>query len=307
MTTMNLILAATFTAATPLILAALGGVFSERSGVLNIGLEGIMLNAAFAAVAVSWATGSPWLGVGAATLAGGLIALLHAVVSIRYRANQVISGTAINLLALGLTEFFANALWGAGQSPPVTAVSRIRIGGLEKVPVLGAFADLTPFAYLALLLTALTVVVLYRTPFGLRLRAVGEHPAAVDTVGISVERLRYAGVILSGLLGGLAGASLSLGLVSGFTTNMTAGRGFIALAAMVFGNWHPVRALLATFLFGFADTLQVVFQLAGWSAAVPPQVLQAVPHLLTILALAGVVGRTRAPAAAGVPYTRGSR
>lgn len=307
MNSLTLLLAAALTAAVPLTLAALGGIFSERTGVLNIGLEGIMLMAAFAAVAGSWATGSSVFGVLTAVVVGAAVALLHAVVSIKYKANQTISGVAINLLALGLTDFLANKLWGAGQSPGVAAVPHVSLNFLKGVPVLGAFADLTPFVYLMLVLVPLISWMLYRTPMGLRIRAVGEKPAAADTVGVNVYRIRYFGVIMSGALGGLAGASLAVGLVSGFTTNMTAGRGFIALAAMIFGNWKPAGALVASLLFGLADAAQVTMQISGLSSVVPGQFLQMLPYLLTMLALAGVVGRSRAPAASGIPYEKGMR
>lgn len=307
MNTLTLVLAATLTAAVPLALAALGGIFSEGSGVINIGLEGIMLMAAFAAALGSWATGSAMGGVALALAVGALIAALHGLVSVKYRANQVISGVAINILALGLTDFLANKFWGAGQSPAVAAVPHLRLPFLQGIPVLSAFSDLTPFVYLMLILVPLASWVLYQTPFGLRLRAVGEKPAAADTVGVSVSRMRYLGVILSGVLAGLAGASLSVGLVSGYTTNMTAGRGFIALAAVVFGNWRPAGALAAALLFGLADAAQVVLQLSGFSAIVPGQFLQMLPYLLTIFALTGLVGRTRPPAASGIPYEKGER
>lgn len=277
--------------ATPLILAALGGVFSQRSGIVNIALEGIMLIGAFMAMAFSYITGNPWIGVLAAMIAGILIAAIHAVISIELKADQVISGTAINILAVGLTGFLLQTMFShAGQSPSVNKVSNWTIPVIKKLPIIGdIIGEHIPFVYISLLLVAVTYWVLWKTPFGLRVRAVGEHPAAADSVGINVKGIRYISVLLSGLLAGLGGASLSIGLLDVFVENMTAGRGFIALAAMTFGNVTPQGALLAALLFGFADSLQMLAQTIGLNF-IPRQFLLMLPYILTILALTGIVG-----------------
>jgi len=281
------LLMATLRSATPLILAALGGIFAERSGVINIALEGKMLTGAFAAVVVAYYTGNPWLGVLAAIMTGAIMAFIFAVVSIKYRANQVVSGVAINMLAAGLTVFMMHVFFGtAGTSPAVT-----------RLPNIGPF---TPLVYLAPLLVIVSFVVLYRTPWGLRIRAVGEHPKAAATVGINVINIRYACVVLSGMLAGIAGAHLSIGTLSVFVRDMTAGRGFIALAAMIFGKWHPLGALGASLLFGFSEALQMRLQGGG----IPSQLIQAVPYVFTMVVLAGFVGRATAPAALGEPFRK---
>ena len=281
------LLMATLRSATPLVLAALGGIYAERSGVVNIALEGKMLTGAFAAVVVAYYTGNPWLGVLAAILTGGVMAYIFAVVSIKYQANQVVSGVAINMLAAGLTVFMMHVFFGtAGTSPAVT-----------RLPTIGPF---TPLVYVAPLLVVVTFVVLYRTPWGLRIRAVGEHPKAAATVGINVINIRYACVVLSGMLAGVAGAHLSIGTLSVFVRDMTAGRGFIALAAMIFGKWHPLGALAASLLFGFSEALQMRLQGGG----IPGQLIQAVPYVFTMIVLAGFVGRATAPAALGEPFRK---
>ncbi|HYG59061.1 MAG TPA: ABC transporter permease [Symbiobacteriaceae bacterium] len=281
------LLYATLRAAGPLLLAALGGVFSERSGVVNIALDGIMLTGAFFAVYGSYTTGSALVGLALAIIAGAFMALLHAVASIHFKANQVVSGTAINLLAVGFTEFAMIRVWG-GQSMPV-----------NKVPDLG---PLNIMVYVSLILAAVSWFVIYRTPWGLRLRAVGEHPRAAETVGVNVYAMRYWGVILSGVLAGLGGAALSIGLVSRFTSGMTAGRGFIGLAAMIFGNWNPLGALVACLVFGASDALATLLQIRGVN--IPNEFMFMLPYVITMLALAGVVGRSTPPAADGIPYDK---
>jgi len=289
------LLASTIRNATPLAFAALGGLFSERSGVVNIGLEGLMLIAAFAGVAGATESGSTMVGLLVALLAGGAFALVHAVATITFDADQIISGTAINLLALGGTGFLMVAVYGAGgTSPRIPGFAPVELPGLSAIPVLGpGLFDQSPFVYALYLLVPLTWFVLYRTSFGLRLRAAGEVPEAVDAAGLSVTRLRYAGVGLSGVFAAAGGAFLSMSLLSAFTENMTVGRGFIALAALIFGRWNPLGAAAAAVLFGFAQAL--VF--TGVGEAVPPQLVESVPYLLTIVALAGVGGRAVAPAA----------
>ncbi len=281
---------ATLRATTPLLLAALGGVFSERSGVVNIALEGIMLTGAWAAAYFSFLTGSAWLGLLGAIVVGMLMAGIHGVISIKYHADQVVSGTAINILAVGFTEFMLNRIWGqAGSSP--------------EVATLPSFGGLSLMIYLAFILAFVSWVALYRTPWGLRLRSVGEHPLAADTLGINVYQMRYAGVLLSGALGGMAGAALSIGLLSRFVDGMSAGKGFIALAAMIFGKWDPIGAVGATLLFGASQSLSTIFQLMGISG-IPTQFFNMFPYVLTMLILAGFVGKSVAPAADGVPYKK---
>lgn len=305
MNALALILASGLRSAAPLIFAALGGIFSERSGVVNIALEGIMLTGAFTAMLGSYYSGSPWIGVLLAIVVGTLIAFIHAFVSIEFRANQVVSGTAINLLATGLTGFFLQAIFGhAGQSPSVAALPRIPIGFLSDIPFIGTiFRDHSPMVYLALILVFVANFVLFRTTFGLRLRAVGEHPEAADTLGISVKKTRYLCVLLSGMLAGLGGATLSIGTMDLFTEGMTAGRGFIALAAVIFGKWTPFGALGAALFFGIADAMQMLAQTlfqVNW----PREIWMMLPYVLTILALAGFIGRSVAPKASGVPYDK---
>jgi len=304
--------ASTVRAATPLILAALGGIFSERSGIVNIALEGIMLSGAFFAMLISYIgsqLGLPPLlsavcGAIGAMVFGLLISAIHAVVSIRYRADQVVSGVAINILALGLTGFLLQRIFNtSGNSPSVPNLPAAPIPGLASIPVLGPiFFNQPPIVYVALIAVPIAAFVLFRTPLGLRLRAVGEHPKAADTVGINVFQLRYLGVGLSGLLAGLGGAYLSLGQLNIFTEGMTNGRGYIALAAVIFGKWSPWGALGACLLFGLADAIQISLQNAG--VEIPSDFLLMLPYILTLVALTGFIGRSNPPAAAGVPYEK---
>ncbi|MFN8457677.1 MAG: ABC transporter permease [Anaerolineae bacterium] len=304
--------ASTIRAATPLILAALGGIFSERSGVVNIALEGIMLCGAFFAMMVSYFANqfglpplaSALLGIVGAMVFGLLISLIHAVVSIRFRANQVVSGVAINILALGLTGFLLQRIFNtSGNSPSVPNLPAAPIPGLADLPILGPiFFNQPPIVYLALLAVPLAAFVLFRLPLGLRIRAVGEHPKAADTVGVDVFKLRYLGVGLSGVLAGLGGAYLSIGQLNIFTEGMTNGRGFIALAAVIFGKWNPWGALGACLLFGLADAVQISLQNAGVN--IPSDFLLMLPYVLTLVALTGFIGRSNPPAAAGTPYAK---
>jgi len=287
--------------ATPLILAALGGMFSERSGVVNIGLEGILLSGAFASILATDLTGDPWAGVVTGVGAGLLVSLVHAVVSVTFRADQIVSGVAINLFAMGATQFGTWLVWGSSANSP--AVAAMEPWALPDS--WGPFADAVnpvighypPLVSLALVAVVVSHVVLFHTPFGLRLRATGEHPEAADTLGISVRSMRYAGVLLSGALAGLGGAFLALNTHQ-FVKNMSAGRGFIALAAMIFGKWTPGGALAACLLFGYAEAVQMGLQGRG----VPSQFVQMIPYVLTMLALVSVIGRARPPAAVGRPY-----
>jgi general nucleoside transport system permease protein len=281
-----------FRSATPLMLAATGGVFSERVGVINIALEGIMLTGAFAAVYVSHFTRMPLLAVVAAMAAGALLAGVHAVASIKYKANQVVSGVAINLFAFGFTEFMLSKTFQrSGLSPDV-----------PKIENFSFLPQVSPFIPLAILVVLASQYVIFHTPWGLRLRAVGEHPLAADTVGVNVTWVRYQGVLLSGVFAGLAGASLSIGLLSRFVEGMSAGKGFIALAAMIFGKWSPLGALWACLLFGLADAVQFLLQALGIKIA--HQFLVMLPYVLTMAALAGVIGRATPPASIGIPYEK---
>jgi simple sugar transport system permease protein len=273
---------------TPLLLAALGGLYSERSGVINIALEGLMLAGAFTAAVVTHFAGSPWVGLLAAVAAGVVVALLHAVACIRYRADQVVSGTAINILFLGMPALLSGAFFASNGATPQLAKTQL----LPVAPIVLAFA-----------LVPVTWYVLYRTRFGLRLRAVGENPEAADTAGIGVARMRYLAVAISGALAAIGGAYLSTGQSSLFTRNMSAGRGFIALAALIFGQWRPVPTMLACLLFGAAEALSI--QMQG-VVALPVQFIQIVPYVLTLVVLAGFIGRARPPKSLGVPY-RGRR
>jgi general nucleoside transport system permease protein len=279
--------------ATPLVLAALGGLFSERAGVVNIALEGTMLAGAFSAAALTYAAGSPWVGLLGGIGAGLLIATIHALACIRYRADQVVSGTAINILMSGVPGFLSGALFLSSGSTPQ----------LQKEQLI----PYTPMV-MAGLLVPLTWYVLYRTPFGLRLRAVGENPEAADAAGVSVASIRYAGVLLSGVLAGIGGAYLSIGQSSLFTRNMTSGRGFIALAALIFGKWRPVQTMLACLLFGLTEAVSIQMQgvvKLPSGEDIPVQFIQMVPYVLTIVVLAGFIGQSRPPRALGIPYDKG--
>jgi simple sugar transport system permease protein len=283
-------LAQTLRIAIPYLLASAGGVLSERAGMIALSLEGYMLGGAFCAVVGSYLTGSPWFGALFAVTGGVVLALLYAVSTIRFRADQVVVGIAINLLAIGLTRFFLRLFFDSSSNSPRVAGFDVRGSGT-------GFAALAhnPLVWIGILMIPCTAWLLYRTPFGLRVRAVGEHPIAATSVGVPVNRVRYMAVALSGMLAGLAGAYLALDQHQ-FTDGMTAGRGFIALAATIFGRWDPARAGLACLLFAAAETLQI--QLQG-SQAIPSQFVEMIPYVLTIIALAGVVGRAVPPAALG--------
>lgn len=278
--------------ATPLILAALGGMFSERSGVVNIALEGMMLAGAFTAAAVTFAAGNPWIGLLAGMGAGLVMASIHAITCIRYKADQVVTGTAINILMIGLPGFLSGAFFLSSGSTPQIPKEQL----IPWTPIVVAIA-LVPISW----------YVLYRTPFGLRLRSVGENPEAADAAGVNVAKVRYSGVLLSGILAGIGGAYLSIGQSSLFTRNMTSGRGFIALAALIFGKWRPVQTMLACLLFGFTEAVSIqmqgVFKLPS-GADIPVQFVQMVPYVLTIVVLAGFIGRSRPPRALGQPYQK---
>jgi ABC-type uncharacterized transport system permease subunit len=297
------LLANMFLWATPLTFAAIGGMFSERSGVVNIGLEGMMLSGAFFGILGADKLGSWELGLVCAMVAGGVLALIHAFMAIQLRADQIVSGTAINFLSLGVTGYFYIDVYGDNGTPGtgIPAIPDIHLGFLGKGFVGQVFGDLNLMVWLMFALIVVSHIVMFRTSIGLRIRAVGEHPRAADTVGISVYRVRYAAVILSGVIASLGGAFLSIGYIHSFTENLTAGRGFIGLAALIFGNWRPFGAFAAALLFGFSTALQ--FRVGSVWGGVGTAV-QALPYLLTLIAVAGVIGRSIPPAAIGRPYKK---
>jgi len=297
------LIASTIRLGTPLVLAALGGLFSERSGVINIALEGKMLAGAFTAAALTHAVdtrfgmgaASPWIGLLGGMLAGLFLAAIYALACIKFKADQVVSGAAINILMLGMPGLLSGAFFLSSGSTPQIPKDHL----LPQSPAVIAFT--------ILLLVGAIWYVVYKTPFGLRLRSVGENPEAADAAGVSVSRIRYSGVLLAGILAGLGGAYLSIGQSSLFTRNMTAGRGFIALAALIFGKWRPLQTLLACLLFGFTEAVSIqmqgVFKLPSGDD-IPVQFIQMVPYVLTIVVLAGFIGSSRPPRALGIPYQK---
>lgn len=289
--------------ATPLVFAALGGIVSERSGVVNIGLEGMMLMGAFFGIYGADVTGSwlPGLLIGMA--AGGVLALVHAVFSISLRADQIVSGTAINLLAVGITGYlFVDRYGDQGTPDNVSRAPDVTLPLVKSIPFVGdAIGKANLLTWLALIGVVALTMFLFRTPRGLRLRAVGEQPRAAETVGIPVLRTRYIAVVTSGVLAAMGGAYLSIAFLGSFNQGMTAGRGFIALAAVIFGNWRPYGALGAALLFGFSSALAQRLPAFSESGAV---LFQALPYVLTLIAVAGVIGRSRPPAAVGQPYVK---
>ena len=313
-----LLAAATVREATPLVLAALGGLFAERSGVVDIGLEGKMLAAAFAAAATAAVTGSAWLGLGAGVAAAVALAMVHGLASVTYHGNQVVSGMALNILMSGLTVVLGFAWFQQGGQTPLLA-DTARFGpialpgatSLAGFPVIGLLyrevvSGHNALVYMAAAAAPVVAWLVYRTRFGLRLRAVGESPGAVDTAGISVAATRYKALAAGGVLCGLSGAYLSIAHHSGFIRDMSAGKGYLALAALIFGQWRPVPTLLACLLFAFADVVQIRLQGTPLPVVgvVPVQLIQAIPYVLTVCLLAGFVGRAVAPRAIGIPYVK---
>lgn len=291
------LLGATLLAATPLVLAGLGGLFSERSGIVNIALEGMMVAGAFFAIWGSVTFGNWFFGLVIGVLASCVFALIHAVATVTFRADHIISGTAVILLAAGFVNFMNATLFGPKGSPPdVSTPPRLHLGSMGDISVL------TVLAFAAVVATSWVV---FRTPFGLHLRAVGEHPRAADTVGINVFRMRYIGVLLSGVLAGIAGAAVSFN-VSSYTENMIAGRGFIALAALIFGKWKPRGVMLAALLFALSEALATRLNSVDAlpSALKAPELLTMAPYIITLIALAGLVGRSIPPAAVGKSYEK---
>jgi general nucleoside transport system permease protein len=289
-----------------LLLPALGGVISERSGVVNIAMEGMMLTGAFFGVVADLAWHNPWLATLVAIAAGGAMALIHAVVSIRFRADQIVSGIAINIFAAGLTVFLVRRIFGqqdVGHVGQSELLPNLSIPLLDQIPFLGkVIFQQNVVVYIALILLVAVHVVLFRTRLGLRIRAVGEHPHAADTAGINVYAIRYGAVITSGLLSGLAGAFLAIGVSNTFVPNMTDGRGYIALAAMIFGKWTPFGAFLACLIFGVGEAIYANNSTIHVSA----YLLSMLPYILVLVVLAGVVGRSSPPAADGIPYVPGA-
>jgi general nucleoside transport system permease protein len=301
------LLASTLRFATPLAFAAMGGIFSERSGVVNIGLEGMMLVGAFFAVWGAIWSGTWVVGLLMAMLFGGLLALIHGIFSIHLRADQIVSGFAVNLLALGLTGYLFSAIYPGGiPSGEVSRVPTVGLDFLVHVPRIGGFlrdvfGGLSLLVWLMFLVVALSYVVLFKTPIGLRIRSVGEHPRAADTVGLPVYGLRYAAVVTSGVLAALGGAFLSIGFTGTFSENMTSGRGFIALAAVIFGKWRPGWVFAATLLFGFGFALAIPLQR---EANISENLVSTFPYVLTLVAVAGLIGRSIPPVAIGRPYVK---
>ncbi|GGB57591.1 ABC transporter permease [Roseibium aquae] len=316
--TFILLLDSTVRLSTPLLLACLAGLYSERAGIVDIGLEGKMLGAAFGAGAVGYLSGNAWVGLMAGIGVSVGLALIHGFASITNRGNQIVSGVAINFLAAGLTALLGQSWFNqGGRTPTLSQGGRFQnielpfAEALRDVPVIGPiYSELLSghniLVYAAFAAVPLTWWVLFRTRFGLRLRAVGENPAAVDTAGISVVWLRYRAVIVCGMLCGLAGSYLSIAQSAGFIVNMTAGKGFIALAALIFAKWRPGYAMFACLLFGFLDALAIRLQgqeLPG-IGEIPVQFFQALPYILTVILLAGFIGKAVPPKAAGVPYLK---
>ncbi|PLR86171.1 MULTISPECIES: ABC transporter permease [Bacillus] len=311
-----IIIPSTLLWAAPLIFTALGGNFSERSGVVNIGLEGLMVIGAFAAIVFnltfvdSLGNLTPWIALLVAMVVGALLSVLHAVASITFRADQTVSGVAINLLAVGAALFLVKLIYGKGQTDIIQkGFSKVDIPLLSDIPLLGDlfFSNTYYTSYVAIVFAFIAWYVMFKTPFGLRLRAVGEHPMAADTMGINVTRMRYIGVIISGGLAGIGGGVYAQAISSDFSHATISGQGFMALAALIFGKWHPLGAMGAALFFGFAQSLSIIGSSLPFLKNVPNVYLLITPYVLTILALAGFIGRAEAPKASGTHYIKGSR
>ncbi|MGM8366468.1 ABC transporter permease [Virgibacillus sp. W0181] len=300
----------------PLIFTALGGVFSERSGVVNIGLEGLMIMGAFVGIVFNltfseiFGAWTPWLSVLAAMIVSGIFSIVHAIASVSFRADQVVSGVAINFLALGVGIFLTKQWYDKGQTDMVTRpFYTTNIPLLSDIPVIGSifFKGVYLTSYIAIIVAVIAWYILYKTPFGLQLRAVGEHPMAADTNGINVYKMRYIAVIISGILGGVGGSVFALTITLNFSQSTIVGQGFMALAAVIFGKWHPLGAMGAALFFGFAQSLSVISTGVPLLKDVPQIYLLIAPYVLTIFALAGFIGRAEAPKANGIPYIKGTR
>lgn len=314
---LNLIIPAAIFYATPLIFTALGGLISERSGVINIGLEGLMVFGAFSGIMFtllfeSWGLGaaSSWLALIVAMVIGAIFSLFHAVASISFRADQTVSGVALNFLATGLAVFLVREIFGKGQTDYITArIYRTTIPVLSDIPIIGKwfFSNVYVTSYVALIFVFIVWYVIFKTPFGLRLRSVGEHPTAADTVGIKVNRMKYIAVMLSGALGGIGGAVYAITTSANFSVGTISGQGFMALAALVFGKWNPFGVLGAALFFGFAQSLSISAQQIPALQSIPQVYFLIAPYVLTILAIAGFVGKAEGPKALGKVYEKGSR
>ncbi|KON92048.1 ABC transporter permease [Rossellomorea marisflavi] len=313
---LTILIPSTLLWASPLIFTSLGGAFSERSGVVNIGLEGLMVIGAFSSIvfnlafADTFGAATPWVSLLVGMLAGALISILHAVASISFRADQTVSGVAINLLAVGLTLFLVKRIYGKGQTDIISeGFSKIDVPVLHKIPVIGDifFSNTYWPPFVAIIAAFLVWFIMFKTPFGLRLRSVGEHPMAADTMGINVTRMRYIGVILSGAFAGIGGGVYAQSISSDFSHATISGQGFMALAALIFGKWHPLGAMGAAIFFGFAQSLSIIGSSLPLFENIPSVYLLIAPYVLTILALTGFIGRADAPKALGTPYIKGSR
>ncbi|MFV8829074.1 ABC transporter permease [Alkalihalobacterium sp. APHAB7] len=314
---LGLIIPAAIFSAAPLIFTAIGGLFSERSGVVNIGLEGLMVIGAFVGIvatltleSMGLGAASPWIAFIFAILAGMVFSLFHAVASITLKADQIVSGVALNFLALGLAVFLVKNIYQKGQTDFVqNLIYRINVPVLSEIPIIGRlfFSNAYVTSYIAIGVAFAVWYVVFYTPFGLRLRSVGEHPMAADTMGINVIKMRYIGVMLSGAFAAMGGAVYALTISGNFAAGTIAGQGFMALAALIFGKWHPLGALGAALFFGLAQSLSIVGQQIPVLQDIPQVFLLIAPYVLTILALAGLVGRADAPKAIGKPYEKGSR
>ena len=287
---------------TPIVLAAMGGTFSERAGIINIGLEGMILMGAFGGVLGSFISGNPWVGVLLAIFFGGLLGYVLALFTVRFKADHVVTGVALNIFSLGLTTWLMQVLWvNRGCSPNVNGLSEISIPFIDSIPIIGRlFGTHSPLVYLMFLLVFAGWIFLFKTPAGLRIGIIGENLEAADTLGIKIEKTQYLCVMSSGMLAGLGGAYLSLGHLNAFCMDMSAGRGYMALAANIFGKWNPFGGLLAGYLFAYTDAVQM--RLQGLNIGIANELIRMLPYLLTILVLAGAVIRSRPPASLGKHY-----
>ncbi len=302
--------------AAPLIFTALGGTFSERSGVVNIGLEGLMMIGAFTAIVFNltfvhtFGNATPWIALIVAMVAGALFSLIHAVAAITFRADHTVSGVAINLLAAGLCMFLVKQIYGKGETAIISkGFNKIDIPVLKDIPIIGKifFQNTYWTSFLAVIIALIAWYIIFKTPFGLRLRSVGEHPMAADTMGINVTKMRYLGVIISGALGGIGGAIYAQSIANNFSHATISGQGFMALAAMIFGKWNPLGALGAGIFFGFAQSISIIGSSLPFLKDIPNVYLLIAPYVLTILVLTGFIGRAEAPKADGTHYIKGSR
>lgn len=302
--------------AAPLIMTAIGGVFTERAGVVNIGLEGIMIIGAFISIifnltfADSMKGWTPWVGLVVAMVVGAIFSLLLAVAAISFRADQTVTGVALNMLGLALAVFSVKMIYDKGQTDSISErFNRYDVPVLGDIPVIGKlfFHDMYATSVLAIVVAVVAWFVIYKTPFGLRLRAVGEHPIAADTMGVNVTKMRYMAVMISGALGGIGGAIYAQAIAGNFSATTISGQGFMAIAAMIFGKWHPLGALGAALFFGLAQSLSIAGASIPYVQDVPEVILLILPYVLTILALAGFIGKASAPKASGKPYIKGKR